>query len=160
MLPPTQIELISFAAGLRPLQCLLFTFAQQTSAKGSDNALRDRVLDGEYIFQRAIKALRPAMKPARDFDELHGDAQIVTRLAHTSFEQCLYIQLPADLFDVAAAAAELKCRGARDDTQSLDVGQSIDELFGYTFTQIILVALRAHVSERQNRDGRDSVLRF
>ena len=55
-----QVVFVSLWAGLGPLQDFFFALAQQTSAKGSDHALGDGILDGENVFELAIESLREA----------------------------------------------------------------------------------------------------
>jgi len=62
------------------------TFEQRV-AQLLDDRLRDVVLHGEDVVQRAIVRLRPELVAVGHLHEAHRDAHPVARLSHAAFEQ-------------------------------------------------------------------------
>ena len=85
-------------------------------------------------------------------DQLHRDAQVIVRLAHAAFEQCPDAERPPDLAHVRTRAAELEGGRSRRDAQAVDLRQRVDQLLGQPLAEVVLIAARAHVGERQHRD--------
>ena len=86
ILPPAQVVFVGSRARLRPHQRLLLSAAEDASPQGRRDALRNLVFDGKDVFERAIEALGPAMIAGGHFNELHGHAQAVVRLANAALE--------------------------------------------------------------------------
>src|SRR6185295_19274359 len=105
------------------------------------------------VVQPAIEALRPPVKAAGHFNELDGYAQPIVRLSHAAFEQAADAEMPADGANIRAGGAELKRRGPRRDTKAVDLGERVDQLLREAFAEVVLVAVAAHVRERQHGDG-------
>ena len=62
----------------------------------ADDLLGHVVLDGEYVGQVAIIALRPEMGSIAGVDELRRDADTVGRVADAAFENEADIELAGD----------------------------------------------------------------
>ena len=141
--------LVRFERGFRAAQRLAFARAQNAAQRRGD-ALRDLVLDGKDVGDRAVEPLRPALIAARHFHELHGDAQPVANPADAALEHGRDAELGTDRLDVRARRAELKRRAARGDPQAVHAREHVDELVGEAIAQPVLVPRRAHVRERQD----------
>src|SRR5207249_11784425 len=63
---------------------------------GNDRA-GDLVLDGEDILQLAVVAFGPDVPISLRIDQLHGDTDAITDLAHAAFEDILDAELACDL---------------------------------------------------------------
>src|SRR5215472_2373636 len=88
-------------------------------------------------------------------DELSGDTQLLAGFAHASFQDRADVQLLADFTkDVLFVfALERKTGGSPGDAQSRHLGKHVNEFFGHSVTQVLVVLIRAYVYERQNGDA-------
>jgi hypothetical protein len=58
----------------------------QGRLNNAGNAHRDFVLYVEHVFERAVEAVSPKLRPAEGVDQLRDDAHATVRLAHRSFK--------------------------------------------------------------------------
>ena len=116
------------------------------------DGLRDLILHREDVRHLAVVALRPEMKTIGDLDELRRDPDAVARLSNTPFQNVVDVEPPADLSEFDVLSAEKERRRAAGDLQARHVGQHIDDLFGQTVAEILVLLVRAHVGERQHGD--------
>jgi hypothetical protein len=133
------------------VECFFLPATQDASQRGRDT-LGDLVLDGEDIFELAVVALRPALIAVLDVDQLHVDPEAIAGLAHAALENRGDTQAPSHGADVHSRPTELERRAAGGDAEPIDVGQRVDQLLGEAVTEIVLVAGRAQVGKRQDRD--------
>src|SRR5688572_8954725 len=94
------------------------------------------------------------MKAVRNVDELRRDSDAVARLANTSLQNVIDIELLADHAEFDVLSPEREGRGAAGDLQAGEVSQRIDYFFRQTVAEVFVVLVRAHVGERQHGDGR------
>ncbi|MCY1235083.1 hypothetical protein D9M72_476870 [compost metagenome] len=94
------------------------------------------------------------MRPARRIDQLPGNAQPVTALAHTAFEYVAHAQLLADALGIHRLALVGEARVARDDEQPADARQRGDDVLHHAIGEIVLFRVPAQVVERQHGNGR------
>ena len=151
-LPAAQVVLVGHRPGLRPRQCLLLPLAQRVASQRGRYVVCDLGLDREHLLERAIEALRPAVMARGHLHQLHGDPQVIVRLAHAAFEQCPHSQRPPDLAHVRTRAAVLEGGRSRRHAQAFDLRQRVDQLLRQPLAEVILIAPRAHVGERQHRN--------
>ena len=159
VLPPAKVVFEGRRPGSGPDQRMTFLAAEHAASKVRRDGFGDFVLDGKYVRQLAIEALRPTVITSCDIDELHGDTELIAAFAHAALQQRAHIELPTDVAHVHTRGPELKGRRAGNDTQAIQTRQDIDQLLGQPLTQIVLIAPGAHVGERQHRDGRDTCCR-
>jgi hypothetical protein len=107
-LPAAQVVLIRHGAGLRPRQRLLLTRTQHVATQRRRHAVRNLGLDCEDLRERAIESLRPPVMARGHFHQLHGDSQVVARLAHAALEQRPHSQRATDLADVGTGPSVLE----------------------------------------------------
>jgi hypothetical protein len=115
--------------------------------------LGDLVLHREDILQLAIVPRGPEVVAVRHLDQLRGDPEPVPRLAHAALEDGAHLELAADLGDVFVFVLEGEGRGAGCDAQRFDLGQRVDDLFGDSVGEKLVLRVRAHIGKRQHRDG-------
>src|SRR6478672_7367817 len=84
--------------------CPLNLCAVKFRCYGADHLLRDLVLQIENVLQRAVKPVRPEVRAGRNVNELSGDPQAGSRLAHAAFEHIPHAEFATDLFDVDGLA--------------------------------------------------------
>ncbi len=94
------------------------------------------------------------MEPAFDVDQLCRDPHAIVGLSDTALQQGRDVELFADHAQVLGLALELKGGGPAGHAQVANAGKGVDQLFGEAVREVLLVALRAHVGERQHGDGR------
>src|SRR4051812_26271742 len=80
----------------------------------ADHARRHAVLKFEYVFEDAVRMVRPQMAACRSIDELAADAQTVGRLAYRPLQNVAHAQFAADLSDVDRLTLVGKARIAGD----------------------------------------------
>src|SRR6516165_5237498 len=80
-------------------------------------SLGDLVLHREDVGKIPVVALGPDVVAGLRFDELRGDADPISGLAHAAFEHITYAELVTDLLNVDDTALVGKGRVARDDEQ-------------------------------------------
>ena len=151
-LPRPQVVLVGLgiarAAALDVRRLLL----RQARAQCAHDVLRDLALGREYVLEPAVEALRPEVESVARRNELHGDPGAVRGAAHAAFQHRGHAERAADLTNIRGAFLELEGRGPRDDLQPAHAAERIDDLLGDPVAEITLVARRAHVRERQDRD--------
>ncbi len=111
----------------------------------------DLVLDLEHVDELAVEALAPDVRIVGDVDELRRDPQPLARLADAALEHGAYPQRLAHPAQVLLAT-EAERRGTRDHPQIREPGQRVDDLFGQPVAEVVVLAVGAHVDERQHRD--------
>jgi hypothetical protein len=94
------------------------------------------------------------MCSGRGFDQLRRDAHPVTRLAHASLQHIAHAEFPPDLPHIDGPAFVGEARIARDHEQPFDPRQAGDDVLDHAVGDILLLAIAAHVLERQDRDRR------
>ena len=86
-------------------------------------------------------------------DQLHGDAHLVAGFAHAAFDDVFDLEHLADGAQVLVPALEIERGGATPDLEVRDPGQGIQQFFGDTVGEVLLVLVRAHIGKRQDSDG-------
>ena len=94
------------------------------------------------------------MHRRRGVDELPGDADARSRPAHAAFQHVAHAEVAADLLHVDGAALVGEGRVARDDEHVPVAGQARDDVLDHAVGEIVLIGIRTHVLERQDRDRR------
>ncbi len=128
--------------------------ALQAGLDDADDLVGDLVLQVENVFQRAVVAVGPQMRPGRGLDQLRRDAHPVARLAHASFQDIAHAELTPDLSHIDGSALVGEARIARDHEQPFDPRQAGDDVLDHAVGEILLLRIAAHVLERQDRDRR------
>ena len=84
---------------------------------------------------------------------MRGNADAVAGLAHAPFEHARNTELAPDRADILPGALVLEGRRAGGDAQVGDSREGTDELLGDALAEVLLVAIGAHVDEREHRHG-------
>src|SRR6516162_8337311 len=92
------------------------------------------------------------MISVRGFHQLCRDAQTVVSSAHAPLKNRAHFQLLADDARVDVFALEGEGRAARDDVEVRDLGESVDDFFGNTVGEILVLRVAAHIHERHYDD--------
>ena len=116
--------------------------------------LAHTILQIEYVLDLALETFGPDVRRRRGVDELPGDADPRPRPAHAAFQHVTHAKLAADLLHVDGAALVGEGRVARDDEYVPVAGQAGDDVLHHAVGEIVLIGIRAHVLERQDRDRR------
>ena len=106
------------------------------------------------MFDPAIETISPDMCACSGINKLTGDANAVSRLAHTAFENKAHSEFATDLPHIDATPSVLEARIARDYGQPLDAGQSGDDFLDDPIREMLLVRIVAHVVKREDSYGR------
>src|SRR5215468_11750119 len=85
--------------------------------------------------------------------ELCRDAQTVVSSAHAALENGAHLELFSDNAQVDKLAFEGESRASRNDAQSLNLRQRVDDLLSDSVGKVFVLGVRAHVGERQYHDG-------
>src|SRR6516225_2538246 len=89
----------------------------------------------------------------RSTHQLCRDAQTVVSSAHTALENAAHLELFSDNAQVDIFIFEGERRYARDNVQSLNLSQRVDDLLSDSVGKVFVLRVRAHVGERQYYDG-------
>jgi len=86
-------------------------------------------------------------------DQLGGNAQAFTGLAHGTFQHVFYFQQAGDFTDVLVLAFELEGRSARRDVDARVLRQHVQQFFGNAVREEFLFGIGGEVDERQDSNG-------
>src|SRR5215468_10531209 len=89
----------------------------------------------------------------RSRDQLCRDAQTALRSSHTALENGAHLELFSDNPQVDIFTFEGESRAPRDNVQSLNLSQRVDDLLGDSVGKVFVLWVRAHVGERQYHNG-------
>src|SRR6516225_1644276 len=89
----------------------------------------------------------------RSTHQLCRDAQTVVSSSHTALENGAHLELFSDNSQIDIFIFDGECRASRDYTQSLNLSQRVDDLLSDSVGKVFVLRVRAHVGERQYRDG-------
>ena len=129
--------------GRRPGQCDL---------ECHGNGGRDVVLNREHVCELTVVAFRPQMGAILGGDQLCGDPHAAPRSPDAPFEDVGHVESTSDPPDVFVFALERKRRCARDHFQSRDMREHVDDFFGESVAEILVIRIAAHVCEGQHGD--------
>lgn len=150
--PPFQVERVGLEIfGRLPSQAFALRGGELRVHRARDPQ-REVRLDLEDVGQATFICFRPEMEAGRDVDELRGDTDPVTLLAHAPFQHGARAQRATDLADVPVHALEGEGGGTRHDAQRLHARQGRDQLFGQAVAEILVVRVATEVGEGQHRD--------
>src|SRR6516225_7345915 len=85
--------------------------------------------------------------------QLCRDAQMVVSSSHAALENGAHLELFSDNAQVDIFTLEGESRAARDNAQSLNLSERIDDLLSDSVGKVFVLWVRAHVGERQHHDG-------
>src|SRR6516162_6325692 len=85
--------------------------------------------------------------------QLCRDAQTVVSSPHTPLENGAHLELFSDNSQVDVFTFEGESRASRDNVQSLNLSQRVDDLLSDSVGKVFVLWVRAHVVERQHHDG-------
>src|SRR4029077_10613548 len=100
-----------------------------------------------------FEAVAPEMRAFARINELTGNAQAITRLAHTALHHVSHAEVTSDLPNVRRLTLVSKTRIARDHEQGLEARQAGDDVLDEAIDEILLLGVATHVLERQHGDG-------
>src|SRR5260370_2589943 len=115
-----------------------------------DDPAHDLILERENIFERPVVVIRPEMAAAAGIHQLSGYPRVVTGLAHAALQYVRHSQIATDVLHVCCFAFVGEGRGASDDQQIREPGESSNKVVGDAIAEIFLVAVAAHVGEGQH----------
>src|SRR6516165_4077987 len=85
--------------------------------------------------------------------QLYRDAHTVVSSAHTALENGAHLELFSDNTQVDKFTLEGESRASRDNVQSLNLSQRVDDLLSDSVGKVFVLWVRAHVGKRQYHDG-------
>jgi hypothetical protein len=135
------------------------SLAAELDLQGVRDRSRNLILHGKDIVPGAFVLVRPQQPAAMDVYQLRGDPQALARDADASLRYVLHFQTHSDFARILGPAFELKYRAACDDPQIFESRQRVDQLFGETIAEILVLARGSKVHEGQNRQRRLARLR-
>src|SRR6516225_3238811 len=89
----------------------------------------------------------------RSTHQLCRDAQTVVSSSHATLENGAHLELFSDNAQVDIFTFKGKSRAARDDVQSRNLSQRVDDLLSDSVGKVFVLRVRAHVGERQHHNG-------
>ena len=125
----------------------------QLSLQRRGDLLRHFGFHRKHILQRAVVGFGPEMVVARCINQLHVNADAVTRFLHTAFENVGDAELAPDLGQILRPASVALGRGARDHLQIADLGQPGQDFVLDAVGEKGVVLLGAEVFKWQDGDG-------
>ena len=146
-----QVQVVGVNIGTCKLLQTHFIFTQQGDTQSLGDLVCDFILYRKDIVQVPVIGFRPQVVSVLDIDQLRGDAHTVTLvvLAHAAFEDRLDTQFFTDIPQVLILALEGERGGAPGHPQFFYLGQDIEQFLAEPIGEILVVAIGAHVYERQ-----------
>src|SRR6516225_4807753 len=89
----------------------------------------------------------------RGTNQLCRDAQTVVSSPHTALENSAHLELFSDNAQVDIFTLEGEGGASRDNVQSLNLCQRVDDLLSDSVGKVFVLRVRAHVGERQYHNG-------
>ena len=86
-------------------------------------------------------------------DQLCRDPDALAGAPHAAFQHMGHVQCLGDLPDVLAPCRETRTMTSARSPSGPNLRQQADDLFGQAVAEVFLILVRAHVGERQHRDG-------
>jgi hypothetical protein len=99
------------------------------------------VLDGEDIGHLAVVALRPPVRTVGGVNELRCHTDTATGAAGAAFEHVCDAEAVRDPADVLILPLERKCGRTGNHLETAHLCQSVDDLFGETVTEVLVVCI-------------------
>jgi hypothetical protein len=118
-----------------------------------DDCQRYLILNGEDVLQSSIVDFREEVVSVPGADELRGHAHLIAGLADTALEDVRDPQLFGDASDVLVVVLERERGGSSRDPQPVHPRERVDDLLGNAVAEELVLGIRAHVDERQDRDA-------
>src|SRR5215469_16577577 len=84
--------------------------------------------------------------------QLYRDAQTVVSSPHAALENGAHLELFSDNAEVDIFTLEGESGASRDNVQSLNLCQRVDDFLGHSVGKVFVLRVRAHVGERQYHD--------
>ena len=116
--------------------------------------MRDVVLNGENVVERAIVALRPHLGAGGAVDQPGGDPDPVAGAADATLQHVADLQAGAGLDRVTGGLPRGEGGPSTGHLQPGDLRQVGDQVLGDAFAEIVLIRIAAEVLERQDGQGR------
>src|SRR6516162_5394503 len=88
----------------------------------------------------------------RGTNQLCRDAQTIVSSPHTALENGAHLELFSDNAQVDIFTLEGESGASRDNAQSLNLCQRVDDLLSDSVGKVFVLRVRAHVGERQYHD--------
>lgn len=110
------------------------------------------VLQREDLLGVALPLLGPDLDSGAGVGDLDADAEFVAFLAHGSRKHQIGADPPSHVARIRQRVV-LEGNAASRDPKPLDVGETEEDLLRHSLTEVVLIALRAAVGERQDGDG-------
>ena len=133
--------------------------ADEGDAKGSRDGTRDVILNGKDIGHLPVVALGPEMTAVGRGDELCRHAEPTAGPANAALEYRAHTEGLCNPTDIVVLPLECERGGACDHLQSGEPRQRVDDLFGQTVAEVLVLLIAADVLERQDGDRRLPVRR-
>src|SRR5580704_13633396 len=150
---PFQIGLISVRIdwGCRPELSLLF--GSQLQLNLLCYGLCHFALQGKYVSKLAIIRFRPEVLVSRCADQLGVDPNPVTLSNNRSFHNGIHAERFGNFWHHELAILEAHDRGARNDPQTTNPGETTDKLFSHAVGEVLLRRISAQVLQRKHSQG-------
>ncbi len=148
-MPGPQVRLVR-----RQLRHVAPAVADEPDAERRGNRGGNLVLHRKDIAQLAVVALAPHVGAVGGRNQLGGHADAPAGAPHAAFQHVRDVECPGNPANVLLSAAERERRRARDHPEAGHPRQHVNDLFGQTVAEVLLIPFGAHVGERQDRDGR------
>ena len=127
---------------------------QELEFERCDDGLRDVVLDGEDVVERAVVALRPDLRVGGRLEQLRRDPHAIAGLAHAALEDVRDLEGPRDLGRRDRLALVREGGVARSDRKRRHPTEVRDDVLGHAVAEVLLLRVSAHVDERQDDHAR------
>src|SRR5688572_8539733 len=120
--------------------------------EGADDFTRDLLLHAKHVRHVAVVVLRPEVLVGPRIDELRGDPHAPAALPNAALENVTDVELLRDLPDRLIRSFIVHRRSPRDHSELGYTRQAREDLLGEAVAEVLVVAGRAQVDERQHRD--------
>ena len=123
--------------------------AKERTAQCHSDVAGDLVLDGEHVVECTVIALRPDVKAVVSANQLRRNAYPVAGLLNTALENVCHTQRKRDSSNIDILVLEREGRCTR---RHLEIGQlreHMQQCLGQAVGEVLVVAIGAHIDERQ-----------
>ncbi len=116
-----------------------------------DDRARDVFLHREDVGEVSVVLVGPELVSVARAHELCRDPHPIAAAPYASLEHRPHVERAADLSHVHLATLVLEGGGTRGHAQSVDFAQLVDQFFGESVAEVLLVVSRAQVRKGEHR---------
>ena len=145
------IEIAGFGALDRPPRDAGVLAVDELDIESRHNLLGNLILKSKQVIQFAAEAIGPDRLAGLGVDQLGGNPYLVAGLAHGSYENMAYSQLPAYLLRTDLLVGVELGRGVRNEEETRDFDQIRIDIGPQSCRKVVLLRIATQIDKRERR---------